>query len=223
MSQQGGAPDPRRTTRRYSRIVGLAFIAFIVFVGFQVIDNGGGGGTGLSQGSRAPEFAAPSAAGTLEGDANICESKDQRGCESVPLACDVTEKDAIRICDYFDRPLVMVVWFSRCNNCPRQLDTVERVRKRFPNVAFVGVDVRDDHDKVRKLVVEHGWGFPMALDRDGAVSQLYNVGVGPTTFFIYPKGSVMHTALGELNEQLLVRNVRRLVRASREQRPGRRS
>jgi hypothetical protein len=223
MSPQGGTPDPRRTTRQYSRFVGLAFIAFIVFVGIKVIDNGAPGGTGLATGTRAPEFAAPSAAGSLEGDANICENKDQRGCEDVPVACEVTEEDAIRICDYFDRPLVMVVWFTRCKNCPHQLDTVERVRRRFPDVAFVGLDVKDDHANARRLVAEHDWKFPMALDRDGAVSQLYNVGVGPTTFFVYPGGSIMQTSLGELDERLLTRNVRRLVRSSRDLERRRRS
>ena len=43
----------------------------------------------------------------------------------------------------------------------------------------------------------------MAVDRDGAVSGLYGVGVGPTTFFAYPGGIAMGTAFGELDEQEL--------------------
>ena len=63
-------------------------------------------------------------------------------------------------------------------------------------------------------MLEHGWGFPMAVDRDGAVSTLYSVGVGPTTFFAYPGGVLMDTALGELDEQELIGRVRELVRVS---------
>jgi len=55
----------------------------------------------------------------------------------------------------------------------------------------------------------------MALDRDGAVSGLYGVVVGPTTFFAYPKGILMGKSYGELDEAQLTRKVDALVRASR--------
>jgi hypothetical protein len=100
------------------------------------------------------------------------------------------------------------------------LDAVERVRKRFPGVAFVGVDVRDSLGDARKAVTEHGWGFPMAVDRDGAVGLMYSVGVGPTTFFAYRGGVLAEKALGELTEAELTEHVRNLVRASRERERG---
>jgi hypothetical protein len=56
----------------------------------------------------------------------------------------------------------------------------------------------------------------MAVDRDGAVSTLYNVGVGPTTFFAYPRGVLADTALGKVDEQELIRRVRELVRTSEQ-------
>ena len=68
------------------------------------------------------------------------------------------------------------------------LDAVERIRGRFPGVNFVGLDSASSLDEARKDVEENGWGFPMAVDRDGAVGLLYSVGVGPTTFFAYRGG-----------------------------------
>jgi hypothetical protein len=93
---------------------------------------------------------------------------------------------------------------------------VERIRRQFPGVAFVGIDIRDPLDKARKAVLEHGWRFPMAVDRDGAVGALYSVGIGPTTFFAYPGGVLMGKALGELEENALSARIRELVRASRK-------
>jgi hypothetical protein len=55
----------------------------------------------------------------------------------------------------------------------------------------------------------------MAVDRDGAVSGLYGIGVGPTTVFAYPGGKAMGTAFGELDRQELTQRVRRLLRSSR--------
>ena len=130
-------------------------------------------------------------------------------------------RDAIRICDYFDRPLVLVAWFSKCGgHCEPVLDAVERIRRRFPDVAFVGVDIRNSPDEARDAVEENGWGFPMAVDRDGAVGLLYSVGVGPTIFFAYPGGVLAAKALGELTEEELIDRVERLQRTSRKRQNG---
>jgi hypothetical protein len=59
----------------------------------------------------------------------------------------------------------------------------------------------------------------MAVDPDGAVSNLYRVGVGPLTFFAYPGGIAMETAFGELDEGELVKRVNRLMRASERRAP----
>ena len=102
--------------------------------GINALSSDSPGPAGLEAGRRLPAFAAPSATGSLEGDSNVDQKK----------ACKVQVRDAIRICDYFDRPLVLVAWFSKCGgHCEPVLDSVERIRRRFPRVAFVGVDIRN--------------------------------------------------------------------------------
>jgi hypothetical protein len=210
------AEEAKRATRPYSVVVGVAFLIIIGVTTLNLLNNNSSGPGGLAAGSKLPSFAAPSATGTLEGDANVFQNRKQAGKDHVP-ACDVKERDAIRICDYFDRPLVLTAWFSKCGgHCVPQLNRVERIRSRFPNVAFVGLDIRDSKQKSRKAVLEHGWGFPMAVDRDGAVGAIYSVGIGPTTFFAYPCGVLMGKAIGELDEPDLIARVRELVRASRK-------
>jgi peroxiredoxin len=191
-------------------VVGVLFLAVIVIVSVNTISNKP---IGLQPGDLAPEFAAPSATGTIDKDANVDPKK----------VCLIRGKDIVNICDYFDRPLVLTVWFSRCGgHCEPQLDRVEQIRGRFPGVAFVGLDVRDSLDKARKTVLRHHWRFPMALDRDGAVSGLYGVVVGPTTFFIYPRdrpdrsGVLREVVRQELDQRALGAHVEALVKAARE-------
>lgn len=206
----------RRAARPYAVVVGVLFLAVIVYAGINSVSNPP---LGLQPGARAPKFAAPSATGTLNGDANVIPTR----------ACQVRGKDVINICDYFDRPLVLTVWFSRCGgHCEPQLDRVERIRSHFPGVAFVGLDVRDSLEKARRAVLRHGWRFPMALDRDGAVSSLYGVVVGPTTFFIYPRarpleaGVLRKVVRHEIDERTLAAEVKALVAASRKRERARR-
>jgi AhpC/TSA family len=225
MSPAGGWQDERptdpeetkRATRPYSIVVGIAFLIIIGVTSLNLLENNSAGPAGLADGKKLPQFAAPAAIGPLDGDANVYQNRKQAGKDHVP-ACDVKEPGAIRICDYFDRPLVLTAWFSKCGgHCEPQLDRVERIRTRFPDVAFVGLDIKDSKEKSRKAVIENGWRFPMAVDRDGAVGALYSVGIGPTTFFAYPCGVLMGKAIGELDEPDLIGRVKGLVRASRKQ------
>jgi peroxiredoxin len=214
----GSSEDVRKAARPYSAVVGLVFLVAVLIAGINSLSNSGRAVEGLDDWSPLPRFAAPAATGTLDGDANINRDDRSSSGERRTPACQVRgpRRDVIRICDFFHRPLVIVAWFTRgCGTCRSQLNSVEAVRKRFPAVQFLGLDIRDSLAHARKEVIEHGWGFPMALDRDGAVSGLYGVGVGPTSFFAYPGGIAMETVFGELDRQELELRLRRLLRSSR--------
>ena len=216
------AAEARRAARPYSIAVGIVFLGVILFAGINAVQNSGEAVLGPEKGRRIPLFAAPTPTGKLDGDANI-DQGEVVGGKRRGSACQVkgSRADVLRVCDYFDRPLVIVFWFKRgCGTCRSQLDAVERVRQRVPGVHFIGVDVVDSKENARKEVLEHAWRFPMAYDRDGAVSQIYGIGGGPTLIFAYPDGITMNVQLGELDDQGLERRARRLLSASRKRENG---
>ncbi|MGH2979266.1 MAG: TlpA family protein disulfide reductase, partial [Solirubrobacterales bacterium] len=216
------AEEARRAARPYSIAVGVIFLGVLLFAGINAVRNSGEAVLGPEKGQRIPLFAAPTATGREDGDANIDQGEVVNG-KRRGSACDIegSRRDVLRICDYFDRPLVMVFWFKRgCGTCRPQLDAVERVRKRVPGVHFIGLDVADSKDNARKEVLEHGWRFPMGFDRDGAVSQLYGIGGGPTIIFAYPDGITMDVQLGDLDDRALERRARQLLSASRKREDG---
>jgi thiol-disulfide isomerase/thioredoxin len=211
---------------RYSIVVGLLFLAVIVIAMTQTLGGGGDGGTlGIDdQPPRwpLPEFAVPAAAGQLEGDANVA----QDDCESsaVPCpeaarrapACRIGTEEAIRVCDFFDRPLVISFWFTKGSDCERQQDVVEKVYERYRGrVNFLSLNVRDDRDEVRELSQQRGWDLPLGYDRDGAVGSLYKVGGCPTFAYAYPGGTMQSASIGELNAAQLSARVERLLAATR--------
>jgi thiol-disulfide isomerase/thioredoxin len=217
---RSSAEEIRRAARPYSIAVGIIFLVVVILASANFLSNQGEAVLGLDDGTPLPRFAAPSALSGIDRDANVNQDDTDGSGKHRTAACDVSgsRSDVIRVpCDYDDRPLVLVAWFTRgCPTCRSQLDTVESVRKLFPGVAFIGLDIRDSLENARREVLEHGWGFPMAVDRDGAVSALYGVGVGPMILFAYPGGTAMDTAFGELDHKELTTRVRRLLRSSRK-------
>ena len=177
------AAEARRAARPYSIAVGIVFLGVIVFAGINARAKQRRGRAGPGEGRRIPLFAAPTATGTLDGDANIDQGEVVDG-KRRGSACQVkgSRDDVLRICDYFDRPLVIVAWFKRgCGTCQPQLDAVERVRRRFPGVALRRARRRATP---RRTPARRCWSTAGAsrwpYDRDGAVSQIYGIGGGPT-------------------------------------------
>ena len=78
---------------------------------------------------------------------------------------------------------------------------------RFAVVYFT----RKHRDEVRDIVTRRGWTMPVGVDRDGALTNLYRVGVCPTTVFAYRGGRVRRTLLGFLTEDQIRRQARTLL------------
>lgn len=210
---------------RYSVLVGLLFLAVIVVATVNTLGGGGGGGTlGLDRLPARwplPEFAVPEGSGQLEGDANV--SQDDCETSEIPCpedarrtpACRIDTAGAIRVCDLFDRPLVISFWFGRGSGCAEQQDVVERVYRRYrERVAFLSLDIRDDRDTLRDLIDRHRWTMPVGYDRDGAVASLYGVGGCPTFAYVYPGGTLQSASIGDLTAAQLGERIDRLLAAT---------
>ncbi len=211
---------------RYSIIVGLLFLAVIVIASVNSLGGDGGEETlGLDRLPARwplPEFAVPAAAGPLEGDANVA----QDDCESSAIpcpeadrrvpACRIETAGAIRVCDLFERPLVISFWFDRGGDCAAQQDVVSSVYRRYRGrVNFLSLDIRDDRDTVRELVRQRRWRMPVGYDRDGAVASLYRVGGCPTFAYAYPGGTLQSASIGDVSAAQLSSRVEQLLAATR--------
>jgi thiol-disulfide isomerase/thioredoxin len=224
-------PNAPRPGRAYSIAVGLAFIALIAVAAINTLSSTEGGvlGAASDRGTVLPQFAVPEARGPVEGDANVyqddcasselpCPEEDRRTPACEVTGPEVESGEIIRVCDLFDRPLVISFWFTRGGDCLPTQDVVDRVASRYRGrVNFLSVNVRDDRDTVRSIVEERGWEIPVGHDADGAVSNIYRVGACPTVAFAYPGGIMRGAKVGseELSEDQLVAEVDRLIRASK--------
>jgi hypothetical protein len=221
-SGKGPSERPRRSTV-YSLIVGMAFIALIAVAGINTISTKNKGVLGATSENEAPlaQFAVPNARTGASGDANIAQ--DDCDAARIPCpagsrrtpACRVDVPGALRVCDFFDRPLVLSFWFTRGGDCENQEDVFERAYRRYKDrVNFLAVDVRDSTSEVQDLIRSHHWTHPVGLDRDGALSNLYRVGGCPTFVYAYPGGIFQATSIGQLDDQQFFAKVDALIAAS---------
>jgi hypothetical protein len=216
----------KSVTNRYSLLVGLAFLVLIAVATIHTLTGGGEHILGLEDEPARwpiPEFAVPAAAGTtLEGDANVYQ--DDCGSASLPCpehpprvpACQITTAGAIRVCDLFDRPLVISFWFGTENNCEREQNVVSTVAERYRGqVNFLSLDSLDSWGSAREGIRAHDWHMPVGFDHDGAVAELFQIAACPTFAYVYPGGTLQSSSLGELAVGPLSHHVGELLNATR--------
>jgi hypothetical protein len=191
-------------TSQATWILGVVVVLVLAYITVNTIRTDPPGSRGLRPGTRLPPFAAPLATGTLEGDANVLLERS----DGVPAACDVRGPQVFNVCEAGERgPLVLAFMATRSRTCIREVDVLDRLRRRFPGVQFAVVVIRGNRDDVRRLVRERGWHLPVAYDRDGAVSNAYAVAVCPTITFARRGGEVADTLLGGASRDEVVRRV----------------
>ena len=120
-------------------------------------------------GHRAPDFTLPNLAG-----------------ETVALS------------DLQGRVVLVNIWATWCPPCRAEMPAIEAVYQRYRDQGFtvLAVNQMEPQVAVADFVQELGLTFPIVLDGQGSVSQLYRVRALPTTFFIGRDGMIRDMLIG---------------------------
>jgi AhpC/TSA family len=204
------APPAGRSTVTW--IVGVAVVLALAYITLNTLRTEAPGSRGVRPGSPLPPFAMPLALSDLQGDANVA-TKPGSGSQGARPACQVRGPKILNSCQLAERgPVVLAFFATRSQRCEQQVDVLDRMRARFPDVGFAAVAIRGDRDDVRTVIRRHGWHLPVGYDHDGAVANAYAVAICPTITFAYRGGKVEGTSLSLLDDAALARRVERLRR-----------
>jgi hypothetical protein len=193
-------------------LVGVVAVVVLGYITFNSLRSEGVGTEGLERGTELPPFAVPLAAGAGEGDANVFPGPG-RGPDGEPPACTVRGPDVLNVCELAERGAVVLAFVvTRSGDCARQVDALDRAAARVDGVEFAAVAVREDRDRLRELIRSRGWRVPVGYDSDGAVGNLYGLGVVcPLLTFAGRDGRVAGTHLGLLDAAALESAARALA------------
>lgn len=202
--------QPSAYARRYRSIIGIIGLGLVIVFSVLQFVSRGVGSTGVPPGQRLHFFAAPLAASTLNGAANL----------SPPCTIARHDPRALNICLLAKRgPLVLAFYVTGSGSCQRQVDTLQAVSRQFSpgQVQFAALAVGASHAKVAGEVRSHGWTVPVAYDSDGRVGALYGLSVCPLIELSTQGGVVADRLIGDhwLDPTALAAKVRALVNQSR--------
>jgi len=231
MSRSGSPGPPTDSDSPYSAIAGARYgryvvvLAAILLVAFtvHVALSTHKGVTSVRPGAKIPPFAAPYAIGGPAGEVDVAIHANDGQAGKVP-ACSERGPGILNICELYERGPVVLALFFQGGSCTAVLDDMQQLARSYPQVAFAAVAVKEGATSVARVVRAKRLTFPVAVDGEGRLGELFSMVSCPQISFVYPGGLVQSAAL--LNTPsfaTLQARVAQLLAASRARgwRPGR--
>ena len=127
---------------------------------------------GPAVGNRAPDFTLP----TIDG-------------ESLTLS------------DLRGKIVMINFWLSGCKPCIVEMPHIQTVFAQWSDddLVILAINVRENAETVRRFVDNQGLTFPVLLDSEGIVDEVYQPSLFPTTFFIDAQGIIREVKEGRFH------------------------
>lgn len=114
---------------------------------------------------------------------------------------------SINLADYRGQVVLLNFWGTWCEPCKRELPALQAAHEQLGSqgLAVIGVNLTGnevlqggDNAKIRAFLDQYSVTYPIALDREGTISNDYRVFPLPTSFFIDAEGAIRYVHIGEL-------------------------
>lgn len=99
---------------------------------------------------------------------------------------------------FVDKVLLINFWATWCVPCRQEMPALQKVydTHRRHGLALLGVNYGEGTERVVNYTRELGITFPVVLDRDSTIGELYRVQGLPTTIFVDRHGNIRDMVLG---------------------------
>ena len=119
--------------------------------------------------------------------------------------------NAVKLSDYFGKPIVLNFWASWCGPCRGEMPVFENAYQQLgSDITFLMVNAtggRENLNSAKAFLQNSGYTFPVFFDTEMDAAMTYQVYSLPTTYFSDAEGYLVNHAIGALSESRLQRNL----------------
>lgn len=117
--------------------------------------------------------------------------------------------EAVRLSDYKGKKVILNFWATWCPPCRAEMPDMQKYydeQAEDENVEILAVNlttVDKGMDKINAFVDEFSLGFPIPMDTEGKIGDLYQAASIPTSYMIDTEGRVHQKIVGPMNEEMM--------------------
>ena len=117
--------------------------------------------------------------------------------------------ESATLSDYEGQVVLINLWATWCPPCKAEMPTLNAFYEAHREQGFVvlAVNNQEDATTINAYIQEKGFTFPVLLDPQAEMLDMYQVQGLPTTFIIDRSGQIQHVQIGEITEEQLNRIV----------------
>lgn len=110
----------------------------------------------------------------------------------------------VKLSDYRGKKVVLNFWATWCPPCRAEIPDLEKFYTDFKDkdIVILGVNLTDSEKSqtsVSTFAGSNKMTYPILLDKEGTVSQVYQVSGIPTSYFIDTKGIIRNKIVRSIN------------------------
>lgn len=108
------------------------------------------------------------------------------------------EGSNLRLEEYRGQVVLINFWASWCGPCRQEMPLLDRLHHRYEDTGFavLGVNVEGDVGPAQEIVEKTKVTFPVLIDEDQRVSEMYNLEAMPSTVVVDRDGVVRYIHRG---------------------------
>nr|WP_280170609.1 thiol-disulfide oxidoreductase ResA [Priestia megaterium]MDH3188975.1 thiol-disulfide oxidoreductase ResA [Priestia megaterium]MDH3188986.1 thiol-disulfide oxidoreductase ResA [Priestia megaterium] len=125
--------------------------------------------------------------------------------EAPDFALKTLDNKEVQLSNLRGKGVIINFWGSWCKPCEKEMPALESTYKEYKNknVEIIGVNLEESNIVVKTYVDRKDLSFPILLDKDGQVRDIYNVSTIPSSFFINEEGKIVKEYVGQMSEETL--------------------
>ena len=109
-------------------------------------------------------------------------------------------------------PVVLNFWATWCGPCRVEMPNLQNASEKFGDeVAFIGVNQAETAVNIVEFRDEFSLTYPLLVDQERVVNNLYGVTSLPTTIFIDASGTVREVIIGTISQGVLEDRIAKLM------------
>lgn len=119
----------------------------------------------------------------------------------------------MQLADLKGQGVVLNFWGTWCDPCRKEMPALEQAYQQYKDkgVLVIGVNIGESEVVVSRFIDNLNLTFPMLMDKKAEITNLYEVGQIPSTYFINPDGVVNNIIVGgPMSEEVIVSNIKQI-------------